>query len=1086
MTTSISEKPLVAFTRGLLQQLALLFSNAELNQDVMVGTLRNMLPTLFYNLPPDSPFLPFMLANCQIIPKLGRATLARFLSTYSLPPAKFMSEPPVHFDCVLVPTGNDEGSSGYIFYFDDNLTSHDVYYLLAHVYGHLALGHLRKGDPYSHYDVLSELQSPAGPSRRWDQAVQELHHLWFQPLPDVVVPEVMPVEWQLPGFAEAFERLMSNQVDDSALAVLAIATRYSTHLLQVDYAIERDAQLFPHQKRGAAELAVRLQKLGVALLADSVGLGKTRTTATLIKLLRQHKLIEQAAIITPSKLEHNWLAELKQLQLTVSIPGDRHADVVIINKDKFKRMDAAQARQEVRGCNLLVIEEAHQDMRNVNNKFHRNMRDVAAEKYGLLVTATPWNNRRGDIYAMLQPFAANSQGTDRPAQVFSCFAKGFKAGQKEFEQDTQLFRQVYNLTTLQRTRRQLRESGDSSVFYAPRRPHLVSVPYTSEQQKAFASLLDKIDELRLPHFNPVRYLTPADSSENRLSGIHRFVLLKRAESGMAAFALSLDSLAHKAEVMREELVKVADSEAAIAAWLRQRYKLEEEEITSDEFNRETTTEILLPHRMNNARIRRLINQAEQTGQLLSLRRMLLDDCTHDIHCVQVIRSNFQSLFTKDPKLDALLDQVNASISDGHKVLCISQFADTAQVVYRYLLRQPLLRQKGIGLVVGSSKDEYGPVQINNLPVSSREEVLKRFSPRTWTIDGKGKQQKSSRDDHLPVSIDILVGSDTLSVGQNLQDARVLINLDLCWNPMLHEQRIGRIDRPRHVSDSAPLDIFYFLNLDLIESELKLRETIEKRLTATYKDTAFDDEILPGYFEMIEQFSRLRRDQGKNQVYAAEINAILEDIAERSAQPPEVPLLNEEVEREALHRLQNAVEPLAEFEWDPPNSRPLVSIGQVPLYDQNHYLRLDPPVVALVAEVAFQQLNRQQRPPEWTSYRHFYLALHASPEENSGTANIEIESESLVPIVDGLLSDPGTNALTPRQIVQIQTLLLRLQEQVQEELEIQRVTLKRTKRFRDLIRADDRVSIHERQGTVDSDELASSIEISLINVRFLVL
>ena len=1086
MTMSTSDKPLVAFLRGLLQQLASLFSNAALNQDVLVGALRNMLPTLHYNLPPDSPFLPFMLVNCQVIPKLGRISLARFLSMYSLPPAKFMSEPPVHFDCVLVPTGSDEGSSGYIFYFDDRLTSHDIYYLLAHVYGHLALGHLRRGDPYSHYDVLSELQSPAGPSRRWDQAVQALQHLWFQPLPDVVMPEVMPVEWQLPGFAEAFERLLSNQVDNSALAVLAAATRYSTHLLQVDFAIERDAQLFPHQKRGAAELAVRLQKLGVALLADSVGLGKTRTTATLIKLLRQHKLIEQAAVITPSKLEHNWLAELKQLRLAVSIPGDRHADVVIINKDKFKRMDAAQARQEVRGCDLLVIEEAHQDMRNVNNKFHRNIRAVAVGKYGLLVTATPWNNRRGDIFAMLQPFAANTQGTDRPAQVFSCFAKGSKAGQREFEQDTQLFRQVYNLTTLQRTRRQLRESGDSSVFYAPRMPHLVSVPYTSEQRKAFTTLLDKIEELRLPHFNPVRYLTPAESSENRLSGIHRFVLLKRAESGMAAFALSLDALAHKAEVMREELVKVVESEAAMAEWLRQRYKLEEEEITSDEFNRETATEILPPPRLNKARIRRLINQAEQTGQCIALRRTLLDDCAHDIRCVQAIRRDFQPLFARDPKLDAILDQVNASISDGHKVLCISQFADTAQVVYRYLLRQPLLRQKGIGLVVSSSKDEYGPVQVNNRPVSSREEVLWRFSPRTWTLEEKGKQKKSSRDDHLPASIDILVGSDTLSVGQNLQDARVLINLDLCWNPMLHEQRIGRIDRPRHLSDSAPLDIFYFLNLDLIESELRLRETIEKRLTATYKDTAFDDEILPGYFEMIEQFSRLRREQGKDQVYASEVNAILEDIAERSAQPPEVSLLNVEVEREALLRLQNAAKPLEEWGWETPNSRPLVSIGQVPLYDQHHYLRPDPPEVALVAEVALQQLNRQRRPLGQASYRHFYVALHALPGGNSSTANMAIESESLVPVVDGLLSAPETSVLTHKQVAQLQTLLLGLQEQAQQELEIQRAALKRTKRFRDLTRTDDRIPSHERQGSVDTDDLASSFEASLINVRFLVL
>jgi len=1085
MTTSTFDKPLVAYLRDLLQQLASLFSNAELNQDVLVSALRNMLPTLLYNLPPDSPFLPFMLANCQVIPKLGRTSLTHFLSMYSLPPAKFMSEPPVHFDCVLVPTGSDEGSSGYIIYFDDRLTSHDIYYLLAHVYGHLALGHLRRGDPYSHYDVLSELQSPAGPPRRWDQAVQTLQHLWFQPLPEVVAPEIMLVEWKLPGFAEAFERLQNNRLNDVALTIQAAASRYGNYLLQIDFDIGRDAELFPHQKRGAAELAVRLQKLGVALLADSVGLGKTRTTATLIKLLRQHKLIQQAAVLTPNKLKHNWLAELQQLQLVIGVPGDTHADVVIINKDMFKRMDTAEARQEVRGCDLLVIEEAHQDMRNVNNKFHRNMRDVASTRYGLLVTATPWNNRRGDIFAMLQPFAANMRGTDRSMQAFSCFAKGAKAGQKEFEQDTQIFRQVYNLTTLQRTRRQLRASGDTSVFYAPRRPYLVSVLYTPEQQKAFATLLARIDELRLPHFNPVRYLTPAESNENRLSGIHRFVLLKRAESGMVAFALSLDSLAHKAKSLREELEKVTDSEASMEEWLRQRYNLKEEETSTDEFNHESMTDLLPLPRVNNARIRHLISQAEKTGQLRALRSRLLEDCTYDMQVVEAIRRDFQSLFTQDPKLDAVLAQINSSITNGHKVLCISQFADTAQAVYHYLLGQSLLRQKGVGLVVGSSKDKHGPYQINN-QATSREEVLSRFAPRTWATDERSKPRKTGKDDRLPNNIDILVGSDTLSVGQNLQDARVLINLDLCWNPMLHEQRIGRIDRPRHVSDSSPLDIFYFLNLDLIESELKLRETIEKRLTATYQDTAFDDEILPGYFEMIEQFSRLRHEQRTDSAYTVEVNAILEGIAEHIAQPPEIPLLNDEAEREVLLRLQDASKTQVDLGRELVTNRQLVSIGQMPLYDQHHYLRPNPPEAALVAEVAFQQMDHQERPIGRISYRHFYLALHDSAGTDPDTANISIESESLVPMVDGLLSDPDTGALTHKQVVQLQTLLLRLEKQVQQELEIQKAALKRAKRFRSLVRADDLALRGDKRDSVDTDELAASVEVSLITVRFLVL
>jgi len=319
-----------------------------------------------------------------MIPQLGPKTLSAFLNNQGLFPARFMSEPPSSFDCVLVPA--DAEGSGFIWYFSDTLTVNNVYYLLAHAYGHLILGHLRKGDIYSHYDVLSALQSPSGPARRWDISVHKVQNLWFQPLPaDESIQQEDSKEWKLAGIAQAFDRLCANQVDGVALLIQAIVSHYDTRLLHVDFDLARDAQLFPHQGRGAAELAVRLQKLGVALLADSVGLGKTRTTATLIKILHQHELIRQAAIITPNKLAYNWREELAKLHLTVGIPGDENADVVIVNKDKFKRMDSRQAREQVRNCDLLVIEEAHQDMRNSKNKFYHNIREVAVDRYGLLV-----------------------------------------------------------------------------------------------------------------------------------------------------------------------------------------------------------------------------------------------------------------------------------------------------------------------------------------------------------------------------------------------------------------------------------------------------------------------------------------------------------------------------------------------------------------------------------------------------------------------------------------------------------------------------------------------------------------------------
>src|SRR5713101_858493 len=733
MTTSFSEKPIVSFLHIHLQQLAPVFSDAELTRSALADSLRDKFREILYSPTTEIRFLPFLFLSCQAVRGLNMANLTRALSEHLYPAPTFMSTPPPYFDSVLVPidAGIDAAAvgSGYVFYFEESLLPHDIYYLLAHAYGHLALGQVRKGDVYSHFDVLSELRSAAGPTRRWDRAVQAQQHLWFVPLPyssTTILSEAIDVEWRIEGFAEAFDRLQREDVDDKMQVIQAFATRHGEQLPQVDFEIGRDAQLFPHQKRGAAELVVRLQKLGVVLLADSVGLGKTRTVATTIKLMCQYQIITRAAILAPAKLHHNWLAELQKRHLTVSTKEEDQADVLLINKDGFKRHDVREARKAVQSCQLLVIEEAHQDMRNVDNKFHRNVREAALDKYGLLVTATPWNNRRGDIFAMLQPFASNIRGTERPAQAFNCFSKGLDVGQQEFEQDTEVFQQVYKRTALQRTRRQLRESGDAQVFYAPRRPYLVNVVYTEEQRKAFATLLDKIEDLRLPHFDPVRHVMTGGERENRLSGIHRFMLLKRAESSMHAFALSLASLADKAQNMFEQLGKVSDAEEGVADWLRQRYKLEEA-VADDEFNRESTAEVLPPLKGRQARTQQAIEQAERRGELRALRHILLSDCQHDIQIIQTLQRDFRSLFSRDPKLEAVLQQADAAIQSGQKVLCISQFADTAYTVYRYLLEQPLLQAKGIGLVMGSAKDNNEPVQING-HAAIREEVISRFAP----------------------------------------------------------------------------------------------------------------------------------------------------------------------------------------------------------------------------------------------------------------------------------------------------------------------------------------------------------------------
>jgi hypothetical protein len=286
--------------------------------------------------------------------------------------------------------------------------------------------------------------------------------------------------------------------------------------------------------------------------------------------------------------------------------------------------------------------------------------------------------------------------------------------------------------------------------------------------------------------------------------------------------------------------------------------------------------------------------------------------------------------------------------------------------------------------------------------------------------------------------------------------------------MVHEQRIGRIDRPRHQDDSAPLDIYYFLNFDLIESELRLRERLEKRLKAAYQDTGFDDEILPGYFDMIEQFSKLRKEQETNNTYVAEANAILEEIAERGVQPSEVAVLDNELERKALFRLQEVARSQAPVHRGERADRPLVSIGRIPYDDLNGAPHSTCPISALVAEIQFRGGDQRQ-----THYQHFYVALNEEQNVQDNQLNITIESEYLLPVIEGFLADLSSTPLKHKHIVHLQALLLKLEAVVQQELKNMVAMLKRNRRYYNL------------NSSIGEQGEKYAIEAHLANVRFLI-
>lgn len=164
--------------------------------------------------------------------------------------------------------------------------------------------------------------------------------------------------------------------------------------------------LFEHQKSGAQHCLRVMEDFGVAVCADAVGLGKTRLAAAVTRLYRQQNSSAKIAMIAAFKLFPNWEREMSEL-------GFKPNEYELYNKNLMSRKGNNFLADFNRygGPDLVIIDEAHEGIRNYKNRIHKTCLEVQQsdraskrQRHFLLLTATPWNNRREDIYNILAPF----------------------------------------------------------------------------------------------------------------------------------------------------------------------------------------------------------------------------------------------------------------------------------------------------------------------------------------------------------------------------------------------------------------------------------------------------------------------------------------------------------------------------------------------------------------------------------------------------------------------------------------------------------------------------------------------------------
>jgi len=663
-----------------------------------------------------------------------------------------------------------------------------------------------------------------------------------------------------------FERFLSGQADDAQLF---------DRTAIVDTDIWK--ALFDFQKDGAKGAIHKINAHNGCILADSVGLGKTYTALAVIKYYELRNL--RVLVLCPKKLRDNWTVYLAQNNSELNpFLRDRFGYTVLSHTDlsretgKVDGIDLAALNWG--NFDLIVIDESHNFRNNTKGKrdedgniirksrYERLMEDIiqsGVKTKVLLLSATPVNNDlndlRNQIYfvtegrdaAFSQSFGIHSiKDTLTTAQkTFMEWAK--RAGEKDardlMDRLSAGFFTLLDELTIARSRKHIQKYYRSSLAQIgqfPKRKKPESVFSEIDLKGRFLSydrLNDEINNYQLSLFNPSRYVLPQFkaqyearnilnfSQENRekfLIGMMKVNFLKRLESSVHSFAITMERTVRKIEDLENRLRRFQEHRQATADDVQPDFFAEPEEEDED------------------------LAEAFQVGGKLRFRMEHLDvdswlkDLTTDKQQLSLLAEAAQSVDAKrDAKLADLKKIIehkvrhpttNADGRENRKIIVFCAFADTAAYLYEEMgewARKKL--DVHIALVSGGARPNrttFGQADFT--------QILINFAPRS-------KQRAKMKSMPQDSEIDILIATDCISEGQNLQDCDLLVNYDIHWNPVRIIQRFGRIDRIG--SPNAAIQLVNFWPTPDLNKYINLKNRVEARMALVDIAATAEDNIL---------------------------------------------------------------------------------------------------------------------------------------------------------------------------------------------------------------------------------------------------
>ena len=605
-------------------------------------------------------------------------------------------------------------------------------------------------------------------------------------------------------------------------------------------------KLYKFQRDGVVGAIDKLERHGGCIIADSVGLGKTFEALAIIKYYELRN--DRVLVLVPKRLRDNWTIYKANDRRNILAPDRLHYDVLNhtdLSRDGGQSGDIDLSHVNWGNYDLVVIDESHNFRNKITHqgresRYDRLMRQIIREGVKtrvLMLSATPVNNRLADLKNQISFItegvdgALDSQGipsievTVRQAQLqFNRWLRLEEVDRRPSRLMDMLgfdYFKLLDLLTIARSRKHIEKyygTAETGTFPTRLKPLNIKADVDlSGQFPAIREINNEIRRLNLSPYAPLRYVLPnkmADydakystsvrggqsvfrqvDREESLVQLIRVNLLKRMESSVVSFALTLKRQLGGVDALLSRIDAHEDS-------------LEELEIDDIEID-DPTYESLLVGR----KVKVLLQDVDR----VRWRQDLQEDRNR---LATLLSAAEQISAERDAKLDALRKLISTKIAGpinqgNKKVIVFTAFADTALYLYHELSGWAK-KEFGVNsaVIVGTGSNKTNQAKLRTDLAS----LLTAFSPRS---------KERPTEYACEGDIDLLIATDCISEGQNLQDCDYLINYDIHWNPVRIIQRFGRIDRIGSPNNCIQLANFW-PNMEL-EEYINLEQRVSGKM-----------------------------------------------------------------------------------------------------------------------------------------------------------------------------------------------------------------------------------------------------------------